>query len=100
MEVPRARDLLHLRGVSLSLTFLRCFKEMQEGSNVSEKMVFRARERKERNMNLDCKCSFINFYTGIPFQCLANEFKLLFMRAFFPIIEVFFFKYSDQENSV
>lgn len=34
--------------------------------------------------------SFINFYTGVPFQCLANEFKLLFMRAFFPVIEGFF----------
>lgn len=85
-------------GVSLSLTFLRCFKEMQEGNDVSEEMVFRARERKERNMNLDCKCSFINFYTGVPFQCLANEFKLLFMRAFFSMRV--FFLYSDQENSV
>lgn len=63
---------------------------MQEGNDVSEEMIFRARERKERNMNLDCKCSFINFYTGVPFQCLANEFKLLFMRAFFSM-RVFFY---------
>lgn len=33
----------------------------------------------------------ITFYTHVPFQCLANEFKLLFMRAFFSVIVVFIF---------
>lgn len=70
-------------GVSLSLTFLRCFKELQGGSDVSEEIVLCAEERVERNMNLDCKCSFITFYTDVPFQCLANEFKLLFMKGHF-----------------
>lgn len=70
---------------------------MREGNDVSEEMVLRARERKERNMNLDCKWQFYKLLYSVLFQCLANEFKLLFMRAFFPVIEVFF---SDQENSV
>lgn len=72
---------------------------MQGGNDVSEEIVLCAGERVERNMNLDCKCSFITFYTDVPFQYLANEFELLFMRAFFPVI-VAFILYSDQENSV
>ena len=41
----------------------------------------------------------MTFYTHVPFQCLANEFKLLFMRAFFPVI-VIFILYSGHKNSV
>lgn len=57
--------------------------------------LFSVQERVERNMNLDCKCSFVTFYTDLPFQCLANEFKLLFMRTFFFLVIVVFILYSD-----
>lgn len=71
---------------------------MQEGNDVSEEMVLRARERKERSIYLDCKWQFYKLLYRCTFQCLGNEFKLLFMRAFFPVIEGF--SYFDQENSV
>lgn len=60
------------------------------------KIMFSAEERVERNMSLHCKCSY-TFYTDIPFQCLANEFKLLFMRAFFFCVIVVFISCSGQK---
>lgn len=53
---------MHLSGCLSRLTFLRCFKEMQGGNDVSEEIVLCAEKRVERNMNLNCKCSYNLLY--------------------------------------
>lgn len=44
LEVPRSETCCIWVGVSLSLTFLRCFKEMQGGNDVSAEIVLCRRE--------------------------------------------------------